>query len=906
MAEKKVSGRRKKTNSEKDSGTAESRQEEKIYNTDLYGDFQAAAESYLRKRTTRTVWEPKKKPENTARTKESTEEARCGEIDPHTTINPAIQRQILTKRSGRILSDDTGFKAQSYNTRFELRPEMPEISRDENGENGEAYFDNSIPGQQTMADLVAGKGEEEISVPVEGQISDPREDLFDSVYNSIKDELPKNIGKSEKLRAIARTAADDADMEPDSQLVFPAFDPLFKFPEKEEKKTRGIRNKKEEKSKRHKHKPEKHKNAESKEKSEKDEPDFDETFFVTSEAEAVNKNTDASADNDAGEDTVASAKAERRKREKRLIDFLDKNLQPREKQPSFELESKNDIKSVWGKISRIKKLALIKASALTLLSVIVFIGTAVFENGGDTGASFSPLKYLFFCLVFLVFAGAICVKELKDGLKDIRKLRFTSSSGALIIFFGGLVQILLSFFAGSQIASGIHILTPAAIFFMNTGVLPKIFLSDNSMLALNLLASSDSLSVLRKASDGGIDGAVKDAYGENGAVRYFSKTEFLTGIIKKLYDAVPEPFGEKTAYISVVLLSLTAGAGAGFLRHSLAAGAAAFSGMLISAVPVTYALSASVFLASANKKLGEKKASLLSFKASRELENTGAVILNGSELIEKSSCCIHGIKPFGHFDPKKAVLYAASVMNASDSPLTEIINQVISQGDDEIPSCGEFEISEGKGVAAYVESSQVLLGTEEFLRENNVYVPDTDFKEKYITGDRKLLFLSVNGELSMIFTVSYHIKRSVSALLKYLAAENKKIVIYSCDPNVDEEYISKKCRLTSDKIAQLGTAEASYFRDKDAKTDSALPADVFTNGSLSSLFMLLRRSRSLNRIINNLPAVIYVLSAVSALLVAVPAVSGDISVIGSAYIFVIKVMCFALEFVFSYLLLRKK
>ena len=73
------------------------------------------------------------------------------------------------------------------------------------------------------------------------------------------------------------------------------------------------------------------------------------------------------------------------------------------------------------------------------------------------------------------------------------------------------MQILLSFFAGSQIASGIHILTPAAIFFMNTGVLPKIFLSDNSMLALNLLASSDSLSVLRKASDGGIDGAVKDA-----------------------------------------------------------------------------------------------------------------------------------------------------------------------------------------------------------------------------------------------------------------------------------------------------------------------------------------------------------------------------------------------------------
>jgi Ca2+/Na+ antiporter len=77
-------------------------------------------------------------------------------------------------------------------------------------------------------------------------------------------------------------------------------------------------------------------------------------------------------------------------------------------------------------------------------------------------------------------------------------------------------------------------------------------------------------------------------------------------------------------------------------------------------------------------------ASIISYKSAQDVAETNAVIFNDCDIIEASSCSIHGARFFGSTDPKMVSLCCAAVMNSTDMPLFEIMKGIIEQGDDEI------------------------------------------------------------------------------------------------------------------------------------------------------------------------------------------------------------------------------
>lgn len=838
MAEKKVSGKAKKPNIKKDSS---------------YDDFLAQHGAELRKRTTRSVAEPVRKQDNTPPT-----ESRCGEIDPHTTVNPATDHQIFKKRSGRILSDDSGFKAKSYNQRFELTPEMPEL-RDTTEQ--EDVITSSIQGQQTMADMMSDNTEEDISVPIEGQIINDEQDPFTAAYQAFRNSAPPTFGKSEKLRAIARTAAEDAGMEPESQITFPAFDPLFRIPE-EKKDKKKFRIKK-------------------KDKNEKQSFDIDEKDIVT---KAIQEETEP--ETPGNEPAETAIKEEKRNR---FFDFLADEQGAQETDAPFEIDSKNDVRSVLKTLTEHSRTALIKSGILAILGIILAIILFALDN--SNAAAHSLLS-----LIFLLAGSAVCIKDIAEGIKDIAKKKITLNSGVMLICFSALLQTLLSFLFPSSIADGINILAPAALFSMTAVTIPKFLLSNNSKLTAGMFASG-SVSVFRTASDGGIDGVISEKItGGKGQLRYSANAQFATGLMRKLTNAVPKPFGLNAAYIMLTAFSLIAGLASGFISADAMSGITTFTAMIISCIPVSYTLTAALLLYNTNSTLAKNKSSLISYRCATSLTETKAVVFSTSDITEKSACSIHGVKAFGHTDPQKATLYCAAAINAGMSPLSEIMKQVTDQSENDVPDAHNLEISSHKGIKATVENSTVFLGSRSFLEENGIYIPDDNYEEKFLTGDRKLLYFAMDGRFTMLLIVSYHIRRNVAAFFKYLTANDIKIVIHSSDPNITAAYIAKKCKIPEDSVIETDDAEASYFTDKSSRTESALPADVFTDGSITALSGLVRNAFSLNKIINILPFVIYILSAICAILIIAPAFLGSVAAIGNAYIIIMRVASFALSF----------
>lgn len=862
MAEKKVSSKNKSVFPKEEKRI-------KAHNDAIYDDFVAKFGPELRKRTTRTVAEPQKK--NIAERTEAPDNSRCGEIDPHMTVNPAATHQIITKRTGRILSDDTGFKAESYNDRFELTAEMPEMRAEDNVTESE-LAQSGIPGQQTMADLfTAEETEGSVCVPVEAQISADDADPFASAYEQLRNE-GMNIGKSEKLRAIARTAADDAGMEPESQIAFPAFDPLFKFPEQSEKKIK-------EKKIKHKEKHRKEKPVSEKKP---------EVFDIEEQAIVTNRETENNEEEQKKESTAPAKKALIERREQ-FFEFLKDSGNTGETEPPFEINSKSDIKETNKKLAAIGRTALIKSGILAALGIIVFIISAVFDGNEDGTLRTVPVLFSGINLIFTILAGCVCIKELLEGIKDISKKKITLNTGAVIILFASLFQNISALFTTGSFPGNIHLISAAAIFSLISVVLPKFFLTNNSRLAIGMLSGQNTVSVFKKAAESGIDGSLKEKYSaKNSDVRYCEKTDFATGLMAKLTNAVPRPFASNASYVFILAFAIVVSIASGIIGKSFMTGITAFSATVITSVPVTYVLSASVLLYNTNSKLAKNRSSLLSYRCAGELTNTDAIIFDASELIEKSACSIHGIKTFGRTDPRKATLYCASAVNAAMSPLSEIMKQVTDQSGEEVPVAEDVSVTAFRGISATVEGFSVLLGSREYLIENKIYLPEDDYEEKFLTGDRKLLYLAVNGEFSMLLIVSYHIKRSVSAFLRYLENKNIHFVVHSSDPNITPSFIAKKCKLKESGITAAETAEAAYLRDKESKTAAAMPADIFTDGRLTSLSVLIRSAFSLKKFIEMLPLAVYAISAINALLIAAPMLLGSVLSISNIYIILIR------------------
>lgn len=866
MAEKKVSGKNKNKNNER---------KVRVRNNDsAYDDFLIKYGQDLRKRSTRTVSEPKKNIEKPS----DGDTARCGEMNPHLAVNPAAEHHILTKRSERILADDTGFKAHDYYQRFDLKPEMPEIKEEDlvPAENG--FEESVIPGQQTMADMVADNSQgEDIVVPVESKIAHEEEDIFSSAYKAVRGDTPF-FGKSEKLRAIARTATDDVGMEPESQLSFPAFDPLFKFDEADKKK----------------------KSRHGKKKDKKSDKIQQEKEFDIEEAALVTSRT---AEDEEAQDVQPVTEENKAKTKKhRFFQVID-NGQFQEEEPVFEINSKQDIRSTSANLKKIGRMYLIKTCVLIALGIIAGIISVTFSNSVKDG-TFNTVAFATANVIFLIIAGVFCIKELAEGIKDIIKRKFTLNAGCMLIFVSSLIQTFAAA-ASPLFPENMKILTSAAILSMTAMTIPRLLLTNNSRLAVSIMGSGNTVSLFRPLSDGGIEGAVNSTYAkEDGAVRCNTKVQLTSGIMKRLTNAIPKPFGGNATFIFALVFSLVASVATSIITRSFSCGMTVFAAMLMACLPLSYTVSAAFLLFSENNALAEKKSSVISFRSAGEVAKTNSVLFDACEIIEGSSCSIHSIKTFGTTDPKKATLCCAAAINAGNSPLLQIIRQVVEQGEEEIPEAQDFIVCKG-GIAALVGNDKVLLGTKEFLSENRVLIPEEDYEENYITGDRKLLFLSVNGEFCMLLIVSYHIKRSVATFFRYLADKDISILIHSADPNITPEYIEKKCRLEKESVFALSETESTYFRDKAQKTESSLEADVFTDGKPLSIFALLRSAYRLDQAAGLLPTMVLVLALIGAFAVSLPALLGNIIFVGNLYIIILKIVCTVLTVAVPLLISKK-
>jgi Cu+-exporting ATPase len=135
---------------------------------------------------------------------------------------------------------------------------------------------------------------------------------------------------------------------------------------------------------------------------------------------------------------------------------------------------------------------------------------------------------------------------------------------------------------------------------------------------------------------------------------------------------------------------------------------------------------------------------------------------------------------------------AAGVERASEHPLAAAIVAKAQGVKLAIPRVDRFDSPSGKGAVGVVEGRKVILGNQNFMREQGVDVSPLAARADTLRGDgATAIFASVDGRAAGIFAIADPVKKTTPAALKALMANRIRIVMLTGDNRTTAEAVAR-------------------------------------------------------------------------------------------------------------------
>ena len=329
-------------------------------------------------------------------------------------------------------------------------------------------------------------------------------------------------------------------------------------------------------------------------------------------------------------------------------------------------------------------------------------------------------------------------------------------------------------------------------------------------------------------------------------VAYFRRTGFLTDYLTNAYDddcgddwsrwMTPTAFG-----LSVVLslLALMSEHVSGTLEWM-----SVFTGMICLSMPITM-LTVQMQLSRSSRRMLSNGGFLTGWKAVRRFGNPDALAVDIADLYPDESMLLHGIKTFGGTHIDEAILTAASLAVRSGGPLAMIFRRIIENKEDLLYEVDSLVYEQGMGLSGWVEGRRVFVGNGRLLQNHGVDIPSADFEARYAKDGRRLVYISIAGQLSAMFVVSYLPDPEIQAALQELCRARVTLLVRSCDPNITTSDLCESFELDEYYVDVLPASAGRMYVQLTEQPVENLPALMASNGHILGTARVLSTCRSL-------------------------------------------------------------
>lgn len=455
-----------------------------------------------------------------------------------------------------------------------------------------------------------------------------------------------------------------------------------------------------------------------------------------------------------------------------------------------------------------------------------------------------PMAYLFTHLFGLVLMMGLNYSTITHGLSGLFSLCANNDTAPAIASAVCLVQVILHFLHVESLPywtpfAGLLLLFSAVAHYSQELCVRRNFAFvayPKDKYAAALIEEENALQEIgrRAVSDG------------EAKVAYFRRTGFLTDFLGNAYD---EDCGDDWSrwltpaalVLSVVFSLLTL---SGDYINGWWDWISVFTGMVCLSMPVTL-LAVQAPLSACCRRMLARGGFINGWQAVRQFGQPDALTVDMADLYPDESMLLHGIKTFSNTHVDEAILTAASLAVHSGGPLAMIFRRIIENKEELLYEVDSLVYEQGMGLSGWVDGRRVFVGNGRLLQNHGVDVPSADYETRYAKDGRRLVYLSIAGQLSAMFVVSYLPDPEIQSALQHLCRSRVTLLVRSCDPNITASDLCDSFELDEYYVDVLPAAAGRLYMQLTEKSTDSLPAVMASNGHILGTARVLSACRGL-------------------------------------------------------------
>lgn len=483
-----------------------------------------------------------------------------------------------------------------------------------------------------------------------------------------------------------------------------------------------------------------------------------------------------------------------------------------------------------------------------LLEAILFLIAAV--SAVSPAIAIDPMTYLGIQLVLFIGLLAASGDLLRAGFAALFKKRKVTTEGAvaLVSLLTAVHTALLALNVSGVADGSAPVLTGVAGFGLLLMQVAHRLEINRAVRDFGVFSSKQEKLVMKRIADE----AVAEEIGRPAValgvprVSYFRRTATTEGCVEQQgYDPAAGFLGWYLPVVTVVSLVVA-------LVYLLINGFTAWifavtllCGMLIVSMPVLMVLSLYTTLFAADKKVRAHRAAIADYRAAEVYGDSHAVALDAMELFPENSVLLHGIKTFSGTRVDEAILDAASVSVRAGGPLSHVFRRMIQNKVDMLHEVDTLVYEQDMGLSGWISGRRILIGNRRLLDNHGIDIPSKDYEERYAKNGRQLVYLSIAGELSAMFVVSYTADPAVKRAMKALTERRITLLVRTCDQNVTESLITSVFDLNGYYVELLNAPAGRSFEALVSGVSESEPAQIVSAGGALGMLTALAQCRRL-------------------------------------------------------------
>lgn len=522
--------------------------------------------------------------------------------------------------------------------------------------------------------------------------------------------------------------------------------------------------------------------------------------------------------------------------------------QPNEEPPKEELGSRQQIGALRQKLQTAQRKANVSLFVTAVVEIILFF-IAIFSFASPA-VSMNPIAYLVIHLILFAVMLFAARGRLAFGLSRLFSKTVTAESGVALTAVLTLVHTALQFLNTSGVTDGTTpILTAVAGLSLLLMQVADKLEADRVSRNFALVAAQGEKLTAKRIGDSSLAeeiGRPAVALGEP-RVTYFRKTEFSADYLKNCEDTQCAgalmrwylPIVAAVSLVAAAVYLIVNGLTTWLLAVTL------LCAMIAVSAPVSVLLSLRSALSTASNELRKKATAIVGYQAVGEYGSSHAVALDAIDLFPETAVLLHGIKTFSGTRIDEAILDAASVSIRAGGPLSHVFRRMILNKVDMLHEVDTLVYEQDMGLSGWVSGRRVLIGNRKLLDNHGIDIPSKDYEERYAKGGRQLVYLSIAGELSAMFVVSYIADPQMKKILTDLTHRRITLLVRTCDPNVTESLIASTFSLNGFYVELLGAPAGRSFEALVDGVSAQEPAGVVSTGGIDRMMDALAKCRRL-------------------------------------------------------------